>query len=290
MIWESAHVGVASAADRAHTSIYWNAPTREDDVEAQIALVDRAADGNYQGLVLAPDQALSLISPVRRALARGIPTVIISSPLPIPAGGNLSYVLNDDQLGGQMAAQRVAELLHGHGTVAVLGINPDVTGTVIRDHAFEDYLATNEPGISVVERRMGSFNFPHEQQAAEDTLRKHADLDAIVALMSTSVDGALSALRSSPAMHKIKVIGFDVGGTPSFDRNPDLDCVIQSDARDMGEKAIELILARRRGEPVPAVIHIPPRMLTSGNINSPAVIDMLAQDWTLGHTHWSSIQ
>ena len=290
MIWESAHVGVEMGADRTGASIYWNAPAREDDAEAQIALVDRVADGNYQGLVLAPDQALSLISPVRRVLARNIPTVIISSPLPIPAGGNLSYILNDDHAGGELAAKRVAELLQGQGSVAVLGINPDVTGTMIRERAFEEYLAEHDPEIHVVEKRMGSFNFPHELQAAEDTLRRHPDLDVIVALMATSVDGTLSALQTSTGAHRTRVIGFDVGGIPSFEHNPELDCIIQEDAHDMGEKAIEVIQARRRGQPAPAIIRIPPRVITQDNLNSEDIRDMLAQDWTLGHTHWSIIQ
>ncbi len=120
MTWEAAHVGAEIAAERTGAYVYWNAPTREDDVEAQIALIDRVVNDGYQGLVLAPDQALALISPVRRALAHRISTVIIASPLPIPAGGDLSYILNDDQEGGQMAAKRVGELLRGHGTVAIL--------------------------------------------------------------------------------------------------------------------------------------------------------------------------
>ena len=290
MIWESAHVGAAIAADRTGASIYWIAPMREDDAEAQIALVDRVADGGYRGLVLAPDQALSLISPVRRVLARGIPTVIISSPLPIPADGSLSYILNDDEQGGQMAAKRVIELLRGHGTVAVLGIDPDITGTMIRDRAFEEFLAQNASEIHVVERRVGSFNFPHEQQAAEDVLREHPDLDIIVALMATSVDGSLSALHASSLRHGTRVIGFDVGGMPSFEHNPELDCVIQGDSHAMGEKAIELIEAKLHGKPTSEVTHIAPRILTQSNIDSPEIRDMLAQDWTLGHLHWSSIQ
>src|ERR1700690_2011545 len=47
MLWDPAHAGVEVGADRTGTSIYWNSPTRLDDVEAQIALVDRVADGNF---------------------------------------------------------------------------------------------------------------------------------------------------------------------------------------------------------------------------------------------------
>jgi len=291
IFWEAAHTGTEEAADPAGIFIYWNAPTREDDVEAQIALVDRVVEKNYQGLVLAPDQALSLIMPVRRALAHGIPTVIIGSPLPIPAGGNLSYILNDDEEGGRMAAQRAAALLNGHGTVALLGINPDIAGIMIRARTFEQFAAQNYPGIRIVEKRLGSYNAPHEQQVAEETLRANPDLDLIVALMSTTVDGALSALETTGKNRLVRVIGFDLGGYPLYyGRQENLDSVVQEDIRSMGQQAIELIHARLLGQPVPATIHLHPKLITRDNMNTPEVRLMLSQDWTLGRWRWSSIQ
>ncbi len=215
-LWDPAHEGAENAADPAGISLYWNAPTREDDVEAQIGLIDRAVANNFQGLVLAPNQALSLITPVRRALEHGIPTVIIGSPLPIAPGGNLIYVLNDDEAGGRIAAQRVAKLLNGHGTVALLGINPDITGIMIRSRAFEEFLARNDPGIRIVEKRMGTFNVAHEQQEAEDTLRANPDLDVVVALMWPSIDGTSAALAATPENHHLKIIGFDPFGASSI--------------------------------------------------------------------------
>lgn len=289
-MWEAAHVGAEVAARRSGASIYWNAPTREDDVEGQIALVERVIDRRYQGLVLAPDQALSLISPVHRAVAQGIPTVIIASPLPVPGGSNLSYIVNDDGEGGELAAQRIATLLHGRGTVAILGMNADVTGIMIRERAFERSLAQNYPGIHIVEKRMGLFNVPHEQQVAEETLKAHPDVDAILALMSTTVDGTLSALDSTPVRRSVRVVGFDLAGWPPFDRSPSLDSVIQADTRTMGERAIESIDAMRAGETVPTVTKLRPTMITRDNVNAAPVRLMLSQDWTLGRWGWSSVQ
>lgn len=296
--WESAHTGAEQAATPAGISIYWNAPTREDDVEAQITLVNRAVDKDYQGLVLAPDQALSLMTPVRRALAHGIPTVVINSPLPIPPGGNLSYILNDDEEGGRMAAERAATLLMGHGTIALLGIDPDLLGIMTRARAFEQYLAQNDPGIQIVEKHTGSFNAPHEQQMAEETLRANPNLDLIVALMATTVDGALSALDTAHASHTVRVIGFDDAAILPFDAvdlkpfgdDGRLDCIIQGDTRSMGQQAIELIHAKLLGHSVPATVLIPPKLITRDNMNSAEVRLMLSQDWTLGRWRWSSIQ
>ena len=290
IIWEAAHVGVEEAASQTGAIIYWIAPTREDDVEAQIRLVDRVENDDFQGLVLAPDQALSLISPVRRALSKGIPTVIIGSPLPIAAGGNLFYILNDDVEAGQLAAQRVANLLKGHGSVAILGLDPDIAETMSRARTFEQYLAQNDPNIRIVQKRIGSYNVPHEQQAAEDTLKAYPDLGVIVALMSTTIDGTQLALDTVQDSRSTKIIGFDDSGLLPFDHKPNLDCVIHEDTREMGKKAIELIHAKLLGQSVPAVIRLHPKLITRGNENSPEVRRMLSQDWTLGRWKWSPIQ
>lgn len=289
MIWEAEHVGGEDAAYRHGAAIYWNAPTREDDVEAQIAIVDRVVDERYDGLVLAPDQALALMTPVRRAVAHGIPTVVIGTPLAMPPGGDLFYILNDNEQAGRLAAQRVGQLLHGNGSIAVLGIDPDLTGIIIRTRVFEETLSRDYPGIRILEKRMGSFNIPHEQQVAQDTIESHPDLDGIVAMMATTVEGTLSALHAAPGGERIKVIGFDIENWPPFDRN-NLDCLIQEDTRAMGERAVDLILARKRGLPVAVETIVPPRVITRENMSLPEVQSMMSQDWTLGRIQWSPIQ
>lgn len=288
-LWQAAHAGADAAADKAGVAIYWNAPTREDDVEAQISLVEQVVQRRYQGLVLAPDQALALISPVRRALASGIPTVIISSPLPISAGGRLSYVINDDEAGGRMAAQRVIDLLHGSGTVALLGIDPDISGVMIRARAFENFLARNAPHIHIVETRLGSFNVPREQQIAEEVLSAHPTLDAIVALMWSDADGSLSALDNMPQRRSVRVIAFDATVSPPFAQTTHLDSVIQEDTRTMGQKAVELIRAMQLGRPVPSTVRLAPLLITRDNVNSAQAQYVFAIDWDFGHWKWRPI-
>jgi ribose transport system substrate-binding protein len=278
MLWEPEHGGAESAGRKTNLWIYWNAPTREDDTAAQIALVEHVTDGNYQGLVLAPDQALALMTPVRRAVARGLYTVIVGSPLSIPAGGRLSYILNDDEEGGRMAARRTALLLHGKGSVAVIGINPNISGIMIRERSFETFLAQNYPEIHIVEKRMGSFNVPHEQQVAEEMLRTNGNLEVIVALMWPSVRGAISTIESEPGKLSTKVIGFDPDAL-AFEANS-LDSVILQNTHEMGYKAVSLIAARLRGQSVPSVVRLEPILVTRENVNSEQVGTLTSMDWS----------
>ena len=284
MVWESAHRGAQAAAVNLGVRIYWNAPTREDDVDGQIALVERVAEGSYQGLVLAPDQALALITPVRRAMLSGLPIVIIGSPLPIPPGNRLSYILNDEDEAGRIAARRLAKLLHGKGFVAILGIDPDVSGIITRANSVEQYLAANYPDIHVVQKRRGSFNQPHEQQVAEETLRANPNLDAIVALMWTSASGAIAAIDGKMKSGTVKVIAFDPESI-SFQTDT-LDSVVLQNTREMGELSVRLIHAELEGHTVPAITKLEPKLVTRENLNTPEVREWTSMDWRPGSQRW----
>ncbi|MDQ2842912.1 MAG: substrate-binding domain-containing protein [Acidobacteriota bacterium] len=277
MLWEPEHGGADTAAHAAGMKVYWNAPTREDDIAAQINLVESVTQGKFRGLILAPDQALALMTPVRRALARGLPTVIVSSPLSIPPGGKLSYVLNDDEAGGRIAAERVATLLHGRGSVMILGMNPDISGIMIRARSLETLLHEKYPDIDIVDRRAGTFNMPHEQQVAEEALRAHPGVGVIVALMWSSTMGALSTVDSNHMSHPIKVIGFDPNGFPL--QYPSLDSLIAQDTRQMGSLAVADIVAELQGAPTSPVIRLAPVLVTRDNINSERIKNLFSTDW-----------
>ncbi|WP_348267874.1 substrate-binding domain-containing protein [Edaphobacter paludis] len=280
LLWEPEHRGAQDASEGFGAQIYWNAPTREDDIAGQIALIEHVVAGNYQGLVLTPNQSLALITPVRRALARGLPIVIVSSSIPVPAGDKLSYILNDEEEGGRIAARRVAQLLHGRGTIAILGINPDIAGIMVRAQSFEHFLAQNNPEIHIVETHTGSFNVPHEQEVAEEALDAHPDLDAIVTLMWPSARGAMSTIDNNPEKFKAKVISFDPEDL-SF-TSPSLDSVVVQNTRKMGNLAVKLIHARLSGKSAPALITLEPILVTRANANSEAVRHMTTMDWNPG--------
>jgi len=283
ILWEPENVGAQTAASELGERIYWNASAREDDVDGQIALVDRIASGRYKGLVLAPDHSLALITPVRRALVNGLPIVIVGSPLPIPANENLSYILNDEEEGGRVAAQRVAALIHGQGEVALTGIDPDIAGIMVRANSFERFLNKFYPKIHIVVRRMGTFNLAHEQEGAEEVLRESPGLNVIVALTSTSMRGAVSAVEGSSRRQTMKVIGFDPDSLPF--ENASLDSMIVQNTRAMGERAVRLIHAKVEGQPFPALVQFEPLLVTRENVNSAVVQQMLYARWMPGSAH-----
>jgi len=279
-LWEAAHAGAEKGGHEFGFHVYWNAPTREDDVEKQIALVESAVSNGSAGLVLAPDQYLALVAPVREVLASRIPTVVIRSPLSISPTNGLSYILNDDEEMGRIAAMRIGTLLRGKGTVAVLGIDPNVTAIVVRSHAFASALGRQYPHISVVDRRLGSPNSAEAQQIAAEILASTPRVDAIVGLNVPATQGAWTALRILGKNRKTKLLGCDQEiDLMAALRRGEIDSIVAENTYEMGYRAIALIAARRRGETVPDEIRLPPTLVTRENIDSPGVQRILSVNW-----------
>lgn len=281
-LWSGEYSGASSAAQKLNFKIYWNAPTREDDVEGQIALVEKAlVQHNCRGLVLTPNQSLALITPVRRAVASGIPTVITSTPLAIPPGPRLAYVLNDDEEGGRIAALHVGKVLHGAGSVAVMGIDPGVRGVMTRARSFESTLTQFYPGIKIIAKRLGSYNGPQEQQVAEEVLRRSPAPDVIVSLTSAATLAAFRTITDMRKTSAVKLIGFDQDIAFWPVQTGEIDAVIVQDTYGMGEQAIQLIAELLQHKSVPLETKLKPMLVTRDNLDQPEIQHFVALNWGL---------
>jgi ribose transport system substrate-binding protein len=271
-LWESEHAGAADAAKIYESAIYWNAPTHEDDVEDQIALVERIGQGRFAGLVLAPDHSLALLTPVERVVAAGTPVIIVSSQLALRPGPNLSYIVNDDEEAGRMAARRLGSILQGTGHVAVLGLDPDVTGIQARLRTFENYLHEHYPKIDVVSRGPGAFNAAEAQQATLAALFSGNQVNAMVSLTAVSTRAAYFTLRSNNRCSTVKLIGFEQDSdlTDSVKKGQ-TDSIIAEDTYRMGFLAVKELTALHAGQKIPARIVLPPLLVTKENADSPEV-------------------
>ncbi len=259
-------------------NLYWNAPTRDSDVQKQILLLEEAQRRGYQGIIIAPDETLALRSPVRWVLAKHVPTVVVGTKLGISAGTLLSYVLNDEIAGGQIAARRVAQALHGKGSVAIVGIDPKLWSVIQRERSFEATLAQQFPQIHIVSRRLGEVSALSEQEIAEELLHSGDKIDAIVALSLTATRGCYYALLESQNTTKITLVGFDQDLLPPI-RTGELDSVVVQDTYQMGQIAMRQMDGELHGRTVAAEVVVQPKLMTRENIDSPEMQKILNVAW-----------
>ena len=276
-IWIDEHAGALRAAKDARVRIYWNAPDREDDAQRQISLIDQVATGAYAGLVLAPAQELALMLPVERLSKRRVPVVIVSSPLTLPPGPELSYIVNDENETGELAAQTIGIKLHGKGRVAMLGIDPTQIGTMNRMRAFEDHLHREYPAIKITERRLGASDTFSSEQIASEVLMAAPAIDAAIALDLAAAVGLYQAEQQMPSRKRVTIVA--CGQDPALFgllKTGFIEAFIAQDSYTMGYQAVEQIVRMRSGLPVPPRTDLKPIFITASNVDDPAVLSRVA--------------
>lgn len=276
--WEAEHAGAEFASRKSGVHIRWNAPTREDDVQLQITMVDRAIDERCRGLILAPDEPRALMVPVQRALAAGVPTVVVGSSLPLPLQKNLSYIVNDDEMVGRMAALRIGEVLHGKGRVAVVGIDPQSLNSLAVLKSFVSMVGERFPQIELVDRRAAANSDLDSELIVNQVLLAHRDVSVILSLNAQETVGAYLAVKGRSLTGQVKVVGVQQSAElANAIRLHQIDSLIAEDTYRMGYRAVELLT--RATNQSPQMIKLSPILITAANVDSPETRSFTTNDW-----------
>jgi ribose transport system substrate-binding protein len=270
MLSEVGHFGARTAAESLKCRIYWNTPTAESDVAGQVSLIDRVARGKYQGLILAPNHPFAVLTPLRRALAAGLPVVVVSAPLDLPASDRFGYVVNDDEKMGELAAAEISRLIHGRGAIALVGLTRTAPGVTQRARGAERFLAERFPEIRVVSRGGGAYNTPLAEDQTNEALGLHPDLKAILSLTASSTRGVYAALKSRSLQQSVHIVGCEQDSDLiGYVGAGEIAAIAAEDAYRMGHEAVERISRFWAGKPIPAMTMVPPLLITKHNLNSP---------------------
>jgi ribose transport system substrate-binding protein len=224
--WQSILRGARRAASdlRAKgisTEIIWDGPLKENEALAQIRIIDRHISTGVDGIVLAPQHSRTMVGPVERAAAQGIPIVIIDSGLD-PSAANLfvKYVATDNENGGYEAARHLMRVLRDSDgktepRVILLRYQIGSESTDKRERGFERYIEEQEKSGKLKVRWLSK---DHYAGATRDTAKREAlplvnrfreEIDGIFAPNESSANGVLDALRSLGLNKKIRLMGFD---------------------------------------------------------------------------------
>jgi ribose transport system substrate-binding protein len=281
-MWVTEHVGVSEAAAREKVGIYWNGPTEEGDVEQQIVLAERAIRRDNMGLILSPSNPFALNTVIQRSLDRGMSVVIVGTPVSLKPERRLSFVLNDVQETGILAADRMRDVLKGKGEILILGYDPLFSVGTDRSSAFETALARDAPDIRIVEKLKGPFSFGQAELATEKAIGAHPHLSAIFSLNTTSTRGAVAAVRTTRTSDHILIIGCDhTLDLLYFLRQGAVDSLVAQNMRAMGAIAVSSIVAQSRGEQVAPYTYVKPILVTRQNIDEERIQQMLKMDWRM---------
>lgn len=269
--WKSVHAGAKQAADElGDVEIVFQGPASERDIQGQIRTVRAMIVNQVDGIILAPNHSGSLVKAVKEANSAKIPVVIFDSAL--DEGPEIvSYVATDNENGGRLAAQRLAELLGDKGNVILLRYLKGSESTEMREKGFLDEIARH-PDIKVLsENQLGDATTELAKAKTSQLLLKFKDqgIDGFFAVCESNCNGALRALEDAKLAGKVKYIAFD----PSTQlieglKKETVHGIVLQDPVQMGYLSVKTIVASIRGEQVEKRIATGEHVATKENMDS----------------------
>lgn len=276
--WKSIHAGANKAARELDVEVLWLGPTREDDRDDQIKVVEDFITRGVDGIAIAPLDDRALVPPLKDAVGEGIPVVITDSGL--DWDGYVSFIATDNHRGGAMAAERMGELLEGRGTVVMMRYQEGSASTMKREAGFQETLAAKFPGIELVSsNQYGGATTESAFQTAENLLVGFDKVDGIFCPNESTTFGMLRALQEAGRAGKVQFVGFDASDKliEALGRG-DIDGLVLQDPFRMGELAVKTLCDHLDGKSVEKRIDTGATMATPLNMTDPKIQRLLHPD------------
>jgi len=279
--WNAIHAGAVKAERELNekgvkVSITWKGPLREDDREQQVQVVEGFLSQGMSGIVLAPLDEKALVRPVEEARRAGIPTVVIDSGL--ATDQIVSFVATDNVKGGELAADRMGELLGGKGKVLLLRYQEGSASTTEREQGFLKRLAGKYPGITLISSdQYAGPTRDTGKRASENLLNRYAnEIQGVFCVNESSTHGMLLALQDIGKAGKINFIGFDASQTfvDAIESGQMMGLVVQNPL-NMGYLGVLRMVDHLQGRPVEKRIDTGVWMITRDNLKETATAELL---------------
>jgi ribose transport system substrate-binding protein len=283
VFWQSVHAGARRAASELDIDLTWRGPLREDDRDSQVAEVENAVARGVSGIVLAPLDESALLAPVTHAIGSGIPVVIFDSGL--KGGKTVSFVATDNDQGGRLAGEHLANRLGGRGRVVLMRYAEGHDSTNRREEGFLQAIRAH-PNIEILtSNQYVGADVEGAYKRAETLLTRYKrsdgslDVGGIFAPNESSAFAVMRVLKDNGWAGKVTFVGFDasaglVGGL----RDGAIDALVVQDPVRMGYLSIVTLVRHLRGEKVDARIDTGVHLVTRDVLDRPEIKQLVEPD------------
>jgi len=287
VFWKSVHAGAAKAGQELGVEIIWQGPTKEDEAESEIKVVENMVNRGVKGIVLAPLDDKALVRPVTEAKRKGIPTVIIDSDLAGKAGEDfVSFVATDNELGGYKAGKHLAKLLGEKGKVVLLRHNIGSASTHNREEGFLRAMGEHKDIQVVSSSQYGGVTTESAKSKSLSLLaplRKEdgggLTVDGVFCPNESTTSGMLLALQDMKVAGKVRFVGFDsADNLVTALRSGEIDGLILQDPVNMGYLGVKTMVQHLRGEKVEPRIDTGSTLVTKEIMDKPEIKELLTPD------------
>ena len=240
--------------------------------------------GNLDYLITAPVSNEEMIAPLQEALDQGTKIITVDTflgdgdyvngPVTFP----ISYIGSDNQEGGRIACQAIADAIGGEGKVYIQNTNPDASSVIDRSIGCREVFDAYE-GIEIVGEEYNEDVEAIAVQQTEAILQLHPDLAGIFGVNVFSAQGAGTAVQNAGLQGEVEIAAYDAT-TRAIEllNEGTVSLVLAQKPADMGYLGVAFAMADAAG-----VTSLPPHVTTgfaiidADNVDDPEIAKYIYQ-------------
>ncbi len=260
-------MGAEAAAKEFNADIEFDGPESEEDIEQQIKLVEAAINNRASAIVLAAGDYNRPAEVVDRAVASGIPVVIIDSQLNSEL---ISGFVGTDSLdAGIKLGQTLINRVGTNCDIAVMNFIKGAASSDLREQGVFSEIK-RYPDIEVVANLYCNSDEAVANELIKKTIKEHPGLDAVVCTNAQGTVGTARAIEEAGLSGKIRIIGLD--STPeqvSFVEKGVIEALVIQNPFNMGYLGVKYAIDSINNKSVPKSTNTGLTIIDKANMYSP---------------------
>ncbi len=246
----------------------------EFDVAAQTSVVNAVVADAPDALMISVTDATAMAVPLTEAKDAGIDIITIDGDLADRSLAS-SNIQSDNEEGGRLAAEQLAELIGGEGQVLAINQTPGNPIGEARERGFREALA-EYPGITYLGEQYDENATARAASIASGAASSNPELAGIYTMATNSTEGAITGVREAGRTGDVKVVGYDTS-EPIIQALEDgtVDGVVVQYPYREGALGVETAVALSEGREVERDQTVPFVFATPENVDSEEVQEYL---------------
>jgi len=260
--------GVKAAAKDTGANVQIQAAASLTDTAGQASKLEALIGQNKSCYVVNPITQTNLVQPLAR-VPDGTPVVNIDSPVGADAAKQAglkisTYIGTDNVAAGGLAADTMASLLKGGGTVGVIG---GVSGDATSNARVQGFTGSAKGRFDALKTVAGDWDRSKALSAAEDLMRANPDIKGFFAANDQMALGIAQAVKNAGKKGQIAIVGVDgIQDALKAVQAGDMSATVSQYPYTIGQLGVEACLAASKGKALPANVKAPVQVVTKSNV------------------------
>lgn len=236
----------------------------QNNASNQMSSVENLIVRQVDVLIINPVDSDAVVSAIKAANQANIPVITVDRGA---SGGEVvTHIASDNVIGGEMAGERIVELLDGSGKVVELQGIPGTSAARARGKGFHNIVDEKE-NIEVVASQPAGFDRSEGMTVMENILQAHQEIDAVFAHNDSMALGAVKAIEAAGRLDEIEIVGFDaIDDALTAIKDGKMDATIAQKPGLMGEMAVENAQKISEGKELEDSIAVPLELITKEDV------------------------